>query len=255
MSGLVGRFMGRDPIGYWGSKWGLHHFLKGRVLTKLDPTGLVPIACTCEGYSPRDAGGGLYNYTRVVNCLGVAQNCCANACNPGDRFTGDWKIVTAIPDDTGAEKELIDAVTDIFCVSLLVFDVATFPSGEGPAGCLAAKSASKVVKKCFSKKAKEVATCEFIYDTYSAAQFSAGGCTAATDCATAAAKASAKATEVAMRQNYLGKRCDYILPGSIAVGSAIKEAGHRQELLNAINRLARCSAHASSVCQKECCGK
>lgn len=83
--------MGRDPIGYEGSKFGLYEAIRGRVLIYLDPTGLIPITCTCHGYSPRDAGGGPYTIYRKINCQGLATSCCPQACGQ-DRWDGEWYV-------------------------------------------------------------------------------------------------------------------------------------------------------------------
>jgi RHS repeat-associated protein len=40
MSGLTGRFLTRDPIGFDGSEWDLYEFLDGKVLVFSDPFGL-----------------------------------------------------------------------------------------------------------------------------------------------------------------------------------------------------------------------
>lgn len=40
MSASAGRFLGRDPIGYEGSEWGLYEFATSRTFTRLDPSGL-----------------------------------------------------------------------------------------------------------------------------------------------------------------------------------------------------------------------
>jgi RHS repeat-associated protein len=40
MSGLTGRFLTRDPIGFEGSKWDLYSFLENRALIGRDPSGL-----------------------------------------------------------------------------------------------------------------------------------------------------------------------------------------------------------------------
>ena len=40
MSGLTGRFLTRDPIGYKGSQWDLYEYCGARTLSKSDPTGL-----------------------------------------------------------------------------------------------------------------------------------------------------------------------------------------------------------------------
>ena len=41
---LSGRFLGRDPIGFFGSKWALYHYVASQPLIFLDPRGL-----SCEG--------------------------------------------------------------------------------------------------------------------------------------------------------------------------------------------------------------
>ena len=41
----LGRFLGRDPIGYKGSRWGLYEYVSSKPGTRLDPTGQV----SCEG--------------------------------------------------------------------------------------------------------------------------------------------------------------------------------------------------------------
>jgi RHS repeat-associated protein len=53
MSGLAGRFMGRDPIGYSGSPWDLYEFLGSNSLTKVDPSGKVTITCSCNCWETR----------------------------------------------------------------------------------------------------------------------------------------------------------------------------------------------------------
>jgi RHS repeat-associated protein len=40
MSGLAGRFMGRDPIGFEGSEWGLYELFSSEPLISKDPSGL-----------------------------------------------------------------------------------------------------------------------------------------------------------------------------------------------------------------------
>jgi RHS repeat-associated protein len=96
MSPSAGRFLGRDPIGYEGSEWGLYEFVRSRSLVNSDPTGLIPITCRCHGYSPRDQGGGPYTVDRTVECGGLATNCCRRACGR-DRWHGEWWIVPELP--------------------------------------------------------------------------------------------------------------------------------------------------------------
>jgi RHS repeat-associated protein len=40
MSPSAGRFLGRDPIGYEGSEWGLYEYLRAGVTVEMDPMGL-----------------------------------------------------------------------------------------------------------------------------------------------------------------------------------------------------------------------
>ena len=44
-----GRFCGRDPIGYKGSKWGLYEFLSGSPVIMIDPLGLSDVILFPEG--------------------------------------------------------------------------------------------------------------------------------------------------------------------------------------------------------------
>jgi len=230
MSPIAGRFLGRDPIGYEGSEWSLNEFVQGMSLIGLDPLGLTLVS-QCQ-----DQCAKLYphwwQYHLFVGCI--------VGCDPGDVI------------DQG-----IDNADTVVSVTFIVFDVITIPSGEGAVGCAASKAVARTVKQYVrqngKKKAKEVLECEFIYNYYKGAGWGAVDCLGTTTCEDAVAKSAAKATEVAMRSRYLDKRCDYILPGSIASGSARQEANHRIELANAINRLAKCSAHAAAICAKKCC--
>ncbi len=45
MSGLTGRFLTRDPIGYEGSPYNMYKFLKCTPLAKRDPSGLIDFGC------------------------------------------------------------------------------------------------------------------------------------------------------------------------------------------------------------------
>jgi hypothetical protein len=46
--------------------------------------------------------------------------------------------------------------------------------------------------------------------------------------------------EIGLRNKYLKMKCDWILPGSISVGSAKKEADHRAEVGNKLRALTTC---------------
>jgi RHS repeat-associated protein len=52
MSGLTGRFLTRDPIGYEGSMWGLYEYVQGMTLMRLDPLGLNSKCCVKDFNAP-----------------------------------------------------------------------------------------------------------------------------------------------------------------------------------------------------------
>jgi RHS repeat-associated protein len=108
MSPSAGRFLGRDPIGYEGSEWGLYEFVRSRALDRLDPSGLVLIFCECKSPSITDffpyisQGSG---WEVPTMCNGLASTCCEKACCPGhynpcNTFTGRWRINNTPPPPT-----------------------------------------------------------------------------------------------------------------------------------------------------------
>jgi hypothetical protein len=54
MSGLAGRFLTKDQIGYSGSDWCLFEYVGGSVLNAMDPSGLATEKPCCHGveYDP-----------------------------------------------------------------------------------------------------------------------------------------------------------------------------------------------------------
>ena len=67
MSPKSGRFLGRDPIGFVGSKWALYEFVRARALGRTDPTGLKCCLLTWNtridaygSHSALSCDGGLY---------------------------------------------------------------------------------------------------------------------------------------------------------------------------------------------------
>ena len=79
------------------------------------------------------------------------------------KFTGNW----VVDDSVEGFPEPPDDVENLICVSFIVVDVVTVPSGEGAAGCFATKTVFRTVRQCFRqgfrkkcnllKAAKEVA--------------------------------------------------------------------------------------------------
>ncbi len=58
------KVIGRDPIGYFGSKWNLSEALRGRTLTAIDPDGLVPSKTVVTKKIPSITGDPLSNPTQ-----------------------------------------------------------------------------------------------------------------------------------------------------------------------------------------------
>ena len=114
MSPMAGRFLGRDPIGFEGSEWGLYEFLYGIPIVKKDPWGLDAIRCWCQRFPPYSGGLGAprpIEYVVQTTCTGIAANCCRDACKPNG-FTGRWEVEEA-ESDNSAEEEFDDAICDI----------------------------------------------------------------------------------------------------------------------------------------------
>jgi len=90
------------------------------------------------------------------------------------------------------------------------------------------------------RRAARIAECAAIHATYTA--LNCRGCGNCTTDDEVRANIVCLTAEITGRQFYLSKKCDYILPGSIARGSAVAEAGHRQEVKNKGIALAKCVA-------------
>jgi RHS repeat-associated protein len=125
MSPLAGRFLGRDPIEYEGSEWGLYESLDSNALTNRDPRGLaVANLCTfqdiqacrksCEVHGDVYLGTICYDSIVSIFCISIKhrQKCCfcafaqnnSPACigrrpnlNPCDKFRGKIGFPPIIP--------------------------------------------------------------------------------------------------------------------------------------------------------------
>jgi RHS repeat-associated protein len=108
MSPSAGRFLGRDPIGFEGSEWGMYEFVRSRALNRLDPSGLILIYCECRSPSIADLfpfinQGSGWEVPKM--CDGLASTCCQRACcpnnfNPCYVFTGRWRVPNTPPPPT-----------------------------------------------------------------------------------------------------------------------------------------------------------
>ncbi len=55
MNPLAGRFLGGDPIGYEGSKWGLYEYCGSNPSKRTDPSGLIwPPSIPCKPCEDKD---------------------------------------------------------------------------------------------------------------------------------------------------------------------------------------------------------
>ena len=68
----LGRFCSRDSIGQTLLTTGLYEYVRGNPVRALDPTGRVPIVCTCAG---ADA-----SFEVETQWTGIGQTCCETAC-------------------------------------------------------------------------------------------------------------------------------------------------------------------------------
>ncbi|XZE44680.1 RHS repeat domain-containing protein [Pirellulaceae bacterium SH467] len=58
MCGLAGRFMGRDPIGFKGSKWSIYAVFRGNAVGRIDPSGLK---CCLYTWNSDDTASGSHS--------------------------------------------------------------------------------------------------------------------------------------------------------------------------------------------------
>jgi hypothetical protein len=106
----------------------------------------------------------------------------------------------------------------------------------------ARKEAAEKAEKEAKEKAlkKKIAECEAIHATYKAGG-ACRGCTANDTPAERAAKIACITLVLEGRRRYLAEKCDYVLAGSIARGSATAEAGHITQVEQLAKMLAKCS--------------
>ncbi|HEY4640009.1 MAG TPA: DUF4157 domain-containing protein [Thermoanaerobaculia bacterium] len=96
------------------------------------------------------------------------------------------------------------------------------------------------------KLAGTVTECEALYAAYKTIG-PCGSCKNATSKTEIAAVIACLTAEIAGREAYLKKKCDYVLPGSIGRGSAIAERGHKQQRDQLLVVLAKCTAKLAGL--------
>jgi hypothetical protein len=103
------------------------------------------------------------------------------------------------------------------------------------------EAAEKAAKEAAEKELKRrIAECEAIWASYKLLG-NCRGCSKTDSLAERAAKIACITAVLAGRRRYLAERCDYVLPGSIARGSADAERGHGIAVTQLVQMLAKCS--------------
>jgi hypothetical protein len=87
--------------------------------------------------------------------------------------------------------------------------------------------------------------CKTVWAAYKA--LGCSGCRKATTRTQIQAQIACLTAEIAGRGTYLSMRCDYILPGSIARGSAVAEQGHKTQVAEKSASLAKCVAKLNAL--------
>jgi len=90
MSGLTGRFLTRDPIGFEGSEWNLYEFVKSNTGNSIDPSGLVK--CNASDHAICDAA-----CKRQGKPGGMAEFCF-------EKEVSYWLIVCTVVDRVRGQK-------------------------------------------------------------------------------------------------------------------------------------------------------
>ena len=148
----------------------------------------------------------------------------------GNRSTGDRDAFGLIAGPQGSLMAAIaagDAAT-----AEMILNVSADVIGE----------AELALARTFLRK---VAACTAIYAAYDAVK--GPGCNACKTKAEAEAISLALTAEIAGRTAFLAQKCDYVLMGSIARGSAAAEKGHQIQLAEKAIALAKCAAKIAAL--------
>ncbi|MEP0916980.1 DUF4157 domain-containing protein [Leptolyngbya sp. DQ-M1] len=117
--------------------------------------------------------------------------------------------------------------------------------GEAAAGKLEKEAAEKLEKEAAQKALeKKIAECEGIHASYKALKCSS--CKPTDTRAERLAKIACLTALLAGRRKYLQEKCDYVLAGSIARGSAVAERGHEIQAEQIAKMLLKCSTLPTS---------
>jgi RHS repeat-associated protein len=171
------------------------------------------------GFAGGDTNGGLYSGNDPVNSFDPL----------------GWEVIQAT-----------DTLAGFGGIGILLRELAKWFAKRQAARHAAKKAAEETARRGAAKKlAQEIAECESIHAAYHALM--CVGCKGVITKAEAAANAACLILEVQGRRAFLEKKCDYKLPGSIAVGSAKAEAGHREQLAVKSAALAFCLEKAAAL--------
>jgi RHS repeat-associated protein len=138
-----GRFCGRDSLGYVDAE----NLYRGYfTIASYDPSGddieawIEGCVELCDSKYYTDGGWPTFQHLDPETRRSYHSNCEAKC----EEKRGEIPNLPADP---------LGAAEDLICITFVVFDFVTVPSGEGVAGCLATRGAFRTIRKCFKKPA------------------------------------------------------------------------------------------------------
>jgi RHS repeat-associated protein len=218
----IGRFLSQDPLGI-SDTTNLYLYASNNPLSMVDPSGLSPAAVACIV-----ATGG------CAACLGPGVVACATTAQNLNDFLDCYEYYLSILPTW--HKWLCGGacVGMMACVTRIVW-----PSPKPV-------PVPRPVPRPNPIDPKRIAECAAINGSYK--RYCNVSCKGVTNCEALIAIVSSLTTCVTLRGLYLKKKCDYLLPGSIAKESARAENGHRIALAGASAQLGKCSLAMKAAC-------
>ena|GEM_PF-1457653 len=232
MDAELGRFVGRDPVPAVNA----YAYATGSPANGLDPMGLEVCDPACGNCPPVDCRPG-------------------DVCFKDDPLKGPPKDVEPAPRDKPADQPILHGF-------------APSPSAVGPglAARLAAEAAIRapsavrigvgavgagLLTSADNPVASSPEECASIWGKYNPGgmPMNCPACLESDGLFELYRKIHCFTRELSLRKEYVDKRCDYALLGSInsKQGSAGKERGHRQQIADKAGALARCQRYESDL--------
>lgn len=137
------------------------------------------------------------------------------------------------------EEGIANGLKEVKAASKLTHTAEEAAKIEKGATKLEKEAAEKLEKEAAEKALKDkIAKCEAIWAAYKALE--CPSCKGTDTAAERATKIACLTALLAGRREYLKEKCDYVLAGSIARGSAIAERGHEKQADQIAKMLAKC---------------